>query len=159
MRERRTYSPELYAEVRAKYAAGGVSLRQLAEAYNIPVGTIQNMACGRTRSSAEAIAAARAERARAVSALGGEAVRRQHAEQRPPVGVVAAAIAERSTGKPLVVETLEARLEREVPGAIIVHDGHSALASWVVTRRCVTLAKAHSKREAVDIAVSLWGGR
>lgn len=77
----------------------------------------------------------------------------------PPVGVVAAAIAERSSGKPLVVETLEARLEREVPGAIIVHDGHSALASWVVTRRCVTLAKAHSKREAVDIAVSLWGGR
>lgn len=77
----------------------------------------------------------------------------------PPVGVVAAAIAERSSGKPLVVETLEDRLEREVPGAIIVHDGHSALASWVVTRRCVTLAKAHSKREAVDIAVSLWSGR
>ena len=50
--------------------------------------------------------------ARRVSALGGEAVRRQHAEQRPPVGVVAAAIAERNTGKTLVVETLEQKLER-----------------------------------------------
>jgi hypothetical protein len=73
-------------------------------------------------------------------------------------GHVAAAVAERAEGKPLVVEPLPERLARLVPGARLENDpGHST--PWVVWRGLSILAAAHSAREAVDKAVMLYGGR
>ena len=113
----------------------------------MPVGTVQNIVSGRKKPMSPEAIARRAERARRVSALGGEAVRRQHAEQRPPVGVVAAAIAERNTGKTLVVETLEQKLEGH-PGRNC-HAGFKD--AWCVYGRTAQLVAAGaSKREAVD---------
>ena len=161
----RLYSEKTAAEVRAAIKRGE-STRSIAARLGMSPSTVSNISRNRIYRPEEEVRAEQRVRCAAMRAARGQwqrvdpdivedAVR----AVRHPTGVVAAAIAERSSGKPLVVETLEDRLEREVPGAIIVHDGHSALASWVVTRRCVTLAKAHSKREAVDIAVSLWSGR
>lgn len=73
----------------------------------------------------------------------------------PPVGVVAAAIAERSTGKPLVVETLEQKLEKAIPGALVFTNGPTA----EVWRAGRLLSRRFSKREAVDTAIAVWGGR
>ena len=77
----------------------------------------------------------------------------------PPVGVVAVAIAERSSGKPLVVETLEARLAAAIPTARYEYAEHCDADAHQVWRGSSVLATAASKREAVDKAIALWGGR
>jgi len=61
------------------------------------------------------------------------------------------------TGRPLVTESLEEKLERHLPGAHVV--GASAT-DWL-TYDCAgrVIATGHSKREAVDVAVALWGVR
>ncbi len=76
-------------------------------------------------------------------------------------GLVAAARAERDSGKPLVVESLEAKLEKAIPGARVVggrpcDDPSKPWAVWDSRRR---LSVAHSKRDAVDKAIALWGAR
>lgn len=78
-----------------------------------------------------------------------------------PSGVVAAAIAERSSGQPLVVQTLEQRLEAALPGAWLVDGGIwvSASERWTVSRSTRRLAAGPSAREAVDKAIALHGGR
>lgn len=156
MTNRREYPAATYVTLRERYAAGGISIRQLAAAHGMPVGTVQNIVSGRKKPMSPEAIARRAERARRVSALGGESVRRQHVEQRPPTGVVAAAIAERNTGKPLVVETLEAKLATAIPGAEVL----GRWEDWLVYDRAGRLiATGHSKREAVARAISLRGGR
>lgn len=76
-------------------------------------------------------------------------------------GHVAAALAERSAGRPLVVESLTQRLERLLPGARL-EDGGSHMAGedrhqvWRGERVLATGSTAH---EAVDRAVFLWGRR
>ena len=76
-------------------------------------------------------------------------------------GLVAAARAERDSGKPLVVESLEAKLEKAIPGAV---------ARWSFLRPSATcwvirsedgrdLAFGPSEREAVDRAICLRGAR
>ena len=74
-------------------------------------------------------------------------------------GHVAAAMAERAApAKPLVVEPLPEKLKRLVPGARLEHDPLNPT-PWVVWRGLSVLACAHSAREAVDKAVTLYGGR
>lgn len=75
-------------------------------------------------------------------------------------GHVAAALAERTTGKPLVVETLEQRLARLLPGAGL-HEvkAYAAEDRWEVRVERQVLATGASAREAVDRAVFLWGER
>lgn len=59
----------------------------------------------------------------------------------------------------LVVETLEQRLQRHLPGAICFRDGRD----WVVCRLSALarhdLAVCPSEREAIDVAITLWGAR
>ena len=76
----------------------------------------------------------------------------------PPVGVVAAAIAERSSGKPLVVESFEEKLRSAIPGATLCRLNQSD-SWWCVARDARILAVAASKREAVDKAIALFGGQ
>lgn len=155
MTNRREYPTAIYAALRERYAAGGISIRQLAEAHGMPAGTVQNIVSGRKKPMSPEAIAKRAERARRVAALGGEATRRQHVEQRPPVGVVAAAKAERDSGRPLVVETVEEKLARSLPGAA----AHLEVDGWWRVRRGHVLSEASTMREAVDKAIALWGGR
>lgn len=72
--------------------------------------------------------------------------------------LVAQAKAERGTGKPLAVESLEQRLARCLPGAICFREDRE----WVVCRLSALhrydLARAASEREAIDRAISLHGG-
>ena len=156
MTNRREYPAATYVALRERYAAGGISLRQLAAAFGMPAGTVQNIVSGRKKPMSPEAIARRAERARRVSALGGEAVRRKHVEQRPPVGAVAAAIAERDTGKPLVVETLEQRLGKAIPGAEV--DFVASRNEWSVWLEGRELSTGWSEREAVDKAIALHGG-
>lgn len=156
----RIYSEKTVAEVRAAVKRGE-PIRAIAERLGMSPSTVSNMSRNRIYRPEEDVRAERAERARRVSALGGEAVRRQHAEQRPPVGAVAAAIAERSTGKPLVVETLEERLQKAIPGAYVVggRPCDSTNEPWAVWTKHARLSTAASKREAVDKAIALFGGQ
>ena len=159
MTNRREYPAATYVTLRERYAAGGISIRQLAAAHGMPVGTVQNIVSGRKKPMSPEAIARRAERARRVSALGGESVRRQHVEQRPPVGVVAAAIAERESGKPLVVETLERRLERFVPGAVLLEATQQRVTARFAVWRAHACVTGSTAREAVDKAIALWGAR
>lgn len=79
------------------------------------------------------------------------------AERQAPVpsGVVAAAIAERSSGQPLVVQTLE-QLEAALPGAWL---SEAFGTEWQVHYGRRVVAVGASKREAVDKAIALRGGR
>jgi hypothetical protein len=77
----------------------------------------------------------------------------------PPASLVEQARAEVRAGKPLVVESLEQRLARLLPCAICFRE-HG---QWVVARLSALyrhdLARAASEREAIDVAVTLWGSR
>jgi hypothetical protein len=72
-------------------------------------------------------------------------------------GHVAAALAEREAGKPLVVESLTQRLERLVPGAEV--DRAASRDEWSVWRDGRCIGEGHTEREAVEKAVALWGRR
>ncbi len=77
-------------------------------------------------------------------------------------GHLAAALSEPRGSGPLVVETLEQRLEKAIPGAWSV-DGGPWVASesrWSVHRGGGrTLATGASQREAIERALFLWGAR
>lgn len=77
-----------------------------------------------------------------------------------PTPHLAAARAEFLADRPrLAVETLEQRLRRCLQGAVCFREGPD----WVVCRLSALarheLARRPSEREAIDVAVSLWGGR
>lgn len=65
-----------------------------------------------------------------------------------------------SARPPLVVETLQQRLERLVPGARMDRSTvHAHEEQWRVQRGQQLLAVGASQREAIDRAVFLWGAR
>ena len=75
-------------------------------------------------------------------------------------GLVAAARAERDSGKPLVVESLEAKLERLLPGAALTGSKMVQGTDRVAGKRGrKTVATGSTEREAIDRAIFLWGGR
>jgi len=78
-------------------------------------------------------------------------------------GHVAAALAEREAGRPLVVESLTQRLERAVPGAYVRNDGPAFGGLWIVWRKVgrgvSKLGEGYTEREAVEKAIALWGRR
>ncbi|MBP7685302.1 MAG: hypothetical protein KBB95_25520, partial [Deltaproteobacteria bacterium] len=74
-------------------------------------------------------------------------------------GLVAAARAERDSGKPLVVESLEAKLEKAIPGAYFSRSPRGEPMPWAVEHGAKKLACGHTAREAVDKAIALHGGR
>lgn len=70
--------------------------------------------------------------------------------------LIAQAKAERGTGVPLVTESLEEKLERHLPGATATLERNGW---WIRRGAKVLLVGAVSQREAVDLAVTLWGSR
>jgi len=158
MTARRGHPPELRERVRARYAQGDLNLRELAEAFSLPWTTVQNFVKGRTPPPAPHTVTRVDSTGRAAH------LRRRRAEAAatvttPPVGVVAAARAERASGKPLVVESLEQRLARELPGSHLYKLKGFSESWWCVSKDARVLSQAASKREAIDKAVSLWGAR
>ena len=156
MSARRAHPAELRDRVRARYAEGDINLRELAEMFSLPWTTAQNMVKGRKPPEPHVVTR--------VDSTGRAAhLRRRRAEAAavvtaPPVGVVAAARAERDSGRPLVVETLDAKLEAAIPGARLC-EVPSKPAPWRVYRGSSFLADGHTVREAIDKAISLWGAR
>lgn len=85
---------------------------------------------------------------------------RQHARvnrQNAATPNLDAARAERSAGPTLVVETLEQRLVRLLPGAWL-SEALTGSERWKVHREGRSVS-GPSKREAVDRAIALWAGR
>lgn len=75
-------------------------------------------------------------------------------------GLVAAARAERDSGKPLVVESLVDKLKRLLPGTVLKDTKTFGTDDrYEVLRGRKKLATGASEREAIDRAVFLWGGR
>lgn len=159
----RLYSEKTAAEVRAAIKRGE-STRSIAARLGMSPSTVSNISRNRIyrpeedvraeqRVRCAAMRAARAQQQRVDPAIVEDAVR----AVRHPTGVVAAAIAERSTGRPLVVETLEQKLEKAIPGATVTQVFRGA---WCVYwRSAQLLAAGASKREAIDRAICLRGGR
>jgi len=162
----RLYSEKTAAEVR-EAVARGEPIRTIAARYNMSPATVSNMARFRIyrpeedvraeqRARCAAMRAARAQQQRVDPAIVEDAVRH-------PTGVVAQAVAERNTGKPLVVETLEQRLEKAIPGAVVVETTSTRVvarfAVWVDGARSGRIVTGHTSREAVDKAIALWGAR
>lgn len=75
-----------------------------------------------------------------------------------PRGHVAAALAERTSGRPLVVETLEEKLGRLLPSVEVV-EWDPQRQEWGVWEQGRCLGRGASYREAVDQAITLHGGR
>jgi hypothetical protein len=159
MTARRAHPSELRDRVRARYAEGDLNLRELAEMFSLPWTTAQNMVKGRKSPEPHAVTR--------VDSTGRAAhLRRRRAEAAavvtaPPVGVVAAARAERDSGRPLVVETLEQRLFAAIPGAYSVDAGVwvQSETRWSVNLGARAIAHGASQREAIDRAIALRGAR
>jgi len=164
----RIYSPAVVRKVKAAVARGE-PIRTIAARFGMSPSTVSNMTRGRIYRPLDEVK--REQRARAAVARRLLAEKRvvsaeswdnamKRAKASPPVGVVAAAIAERSMGKPLVVESLDAKLQRLLPGTALT--GSKTVQGpdrFAVKRGRKTLATGASEREAIDRAVSLWGGR
>lgn len=165
----RLYSEKTADEVRAAIKRGE-STRSIAARLGMSPSTVSNISRNRIYRPEEEVRAEQRVRCAAMRAARGQwqrvdpdivedAVR----AVRHPTGVVAAAIAERSTGKPLVVETLDARLTAAIPGAVVVETTSTRVvarfAVWVDGARSGRIVTGHTAREAVDKAIALWGGR
>lgn len=161
----RLYSEKTADEVRAAIKRGE-STRSIAARLGMSPSTVSNISRNRIYRPEEEVRAEQRVRCAAMRAARGQwqrvdpdivedAVR----AVRHPTGVVAQAIAERSSGKPLVVETLEARLAAAIPTARYEYAEHCDADAHQVWRGSSVLATAASKREAVDKAIALWGGR
>ena len=68
-----------------------------------------------------------------------------------------AARAELASGPKLVVESLEAKLERALPGAKT--DWVASRSEWSVWRKGRQMGVGSTEREAIDRAIFLFGGR
>lgn len=77
--------------------------------------------------------------------------------------LVAAAKAERGTGQPLTVESLDEKLERHLPGAWVVDSGAHGDERFTVHQRGRyaerEVGSGASRREAIDRAIWLFGSR
>ena len=159
----RIYPPDVVKAVKAAVARGE-PIRVIAKRHGMSPSTVSNMSRNRIyrplddvkREQRARAAVLRAKRATHSTALDDAA---HHVTPSNPVGVVAQAIAERSTGRPLVVETLEQRLEKAIPGARHKYAPRCGSCSHQIWRDDFVLAAAASKREAVDKAIALHGGR
>lgn len=75
--------------------------------------------------------------------------------------LLAAAKAERGTGQPLAVESLEEKLERAIPGAWVAQAFSGSWCVYGPERRVGNAGRqtyAATKREAVAKAIALFGG-
>jgi len=159
----RIYPPDVVKAVKAAVARGE-PIRVIAKRHGMSPSTVSNMSRNRIyrplddvkREQRARAAVLRAKRAAHSTALDDAA---HHMTPSKPVGVVAAAIAERSTGRPLVVETLEQRLEKAIPGAYFSRSPRGEPMPWAVEHGAKKLACGHTAREAVDKAIALFGGR
>lgn len=135
MRPRTRLTPTEVAGIRAARAAGA-SIDVLAAQF------------GRSRSHIANLVRHHAELTRAV----------ETSSTKPPVGALDAARAELEAPRaPLVVETLEERLERALPGAVVSCSQVFAAAPWSVTRNGRELVVGYSHRDVVDKAIALYG--
>ena len=161
----RLYSARTADEVRAAIKRGE-STRSIAARLGMSPSTVSNISRNRIyrpeedvraeqRVRCAAMRAAKAQQQQVDPGVIEDAVR----AVRHPTGVVAAAIAERSTGRPLVVESLEQRLEKAIPGAHFSRSPRGEPMPWAVERGVTRLACGHTAREAVDKAIALWGAR
>ena len=160
----RLYSEKTADEVRAAIKRGE-STRSIAARLGMSPSTVSNISRNRIYRPEEEVRAEQRVRCAAMRAARGQwqrvdpdivedAVR----AVRHPTGVVAQAIAERSSGKPLVVESFEEKLRSAIPGATLCRLNQSD-SWWCVARGARILAVAASKREAVDKAIALFGGQ
>lgn len=148
----RKYSNAVARQVKAAVARGE-SIRAIGKRLGMSPSTVSNMSRGRIYRPKAEVKRERAARAAAARDVERLAV----CAPTLPTGAVAAAKAERDNGQPLVVESLEQRLERCLPGAV-VHRREDGL-SWFVWGFGMVLGDAASKREAVERSIALRGGR
>lgn len=135
MKPRTRLTPTEVAGVRAARARGA-SIDELAKQF------------GRSRSHIANLVRHHAELTRAVETT----------DAKPPVGALESARAEFETPRaPLVVETLEERLERALPGALVSCSQVFGAAPWSVTRNGRELVVGYSHRDVVDKAIALYG--
>lgn len=159
MSGRRIYDNATVERVKAA-VADGRRIRDVAADYGMSPSTVSNMVRGRIYRPLEEVKAEQRTRAEicrvAAQAQAGHRRAEREAEKAAvPRGVVERAKAELTTGKPLVVETLEQRLEKAIPGATL----RWQLKTWAVWGRGARLSTAESKREAIDKAIALFGGQ
>lgn len=110
----------------------------------------------RSERRATTVEGRRAETAARLDRRLREAIRHRDA----PTPALDEARAEFGSARPsLVVETLQQRLERLVPGAVLMRATQQrVVAQWAVWRASAVVTGS-SEREAVDKAVALWGAR
>ncbi len=163
MSGRRLYDNATVERVKAA-VRDGRRIREVAADFGMSPSTVSNMMRGRIYRPLDEVKAeqrSRAELCRVAAQAKAEVRRARRAEDMAavPQGAVERAKAEVRSGKPLVVESLEQRLERLVPGARIEVAPHCGVDSCQVWRGESVLATGASKREAIDRAVFLWGQR
>ncbi len=156
------YPREVVEDVRRRVALGE-TIRSIATFHGMSPSTVSKMSRGliysdkprRRRHSKEHL-----DSIRDLSTVRAERLREAKAAERAQLArtttLVEQAKAERS-GRPLVVETLEQRLQRELPGARLVRNPSDDGA--IVWRGLQILAAGHTAREAIDRAIALWGAR
>lgn len=157
MSAHRLYSPAVVRAVRAAVKRG-TPIRVVAKRHGMSPSTVSNMSRRLIYRDARDVKREKAARARAAAER--EAVNHTIAPETPPVGAVEAAILERARPGALVVESLEQRLERLLPGTICQSSPSprcSPLERWRVYRGPSILARGPTPREAVDKAVMLFG--
>lgn len=159
----RIYPREVVEDVRRRVEQGE-TIRSIATFHGMSPSTVSNMSRGLIYSdkprqkrhskehldSIRPLSTSRAERIRAAK----QAERVQLAKT---TTLVEQAKAERDSGRPLVVETLHAKLKKALPGARLVRNPSDDGA--VVWRGLQILAAGHTAREAIDRAIALWGAR
>ena len=159
----RIYPREVVEDVRRRVEAGE-TIRSIATLHGMSPSTVSNMSRGLIYSdkprqrrhskehldSIRPLSTTRAERIR-------EAKQAERVQLAKTTALVEQAKAERDSGRPLVVETLEEKLARTLPGARLVRNPSDDGA--VVWRGLQILAAGSTVREAVDRAIALWGSR
>ena len=157
----RIYPREVVEDVRRRVEAGE-TIRSIATLHGMSPSTVSNMSRGliysdkprQRRHSKEHL-----DSIRDLSTSRAQRIREAKAAEREQLArtttLVEQAKAERSTGRPLVVETLEQRLARCLPGAKLVVGKMGA----VVWRGQSIAASGSTVREAVDRAIALRGAR
>ena len=155
------YPREVVEDVRRRVALGE-TIRSIATFHGMSPSTVSKMSRGLIYSdkprqrrhskehldSIRPLSTTRAERIRT-------AKQAERAQLARTTTLVEQAKAERDSGRPLVVESLDEKLTRCLPGAQL----RPLLIDWVVRVDARRSVKAHTAREAVDLAIAMWGAR
>ena len=162
----RIYPREVVEDVRRRIEQGQ-TIRFVAQFHGMSPSTVSTMSRGLIYSdkprqrrhskehldSIRDLSTTRAERIR-------EAKQAERAQLARTSTLVEQAKSERDSGRPLVVETLDARLQRELPGATCRLERHSGVDAWVVRRGAGSrVSDGPTQREAIDRAICLRGAR